>query len=107
MQELCDFGLIAVVHDSRAGRKSYSKANHDCRPGPVLFLGKHKARGSAGQVSVVFQNFVGALDLHGIGLEVQLRTDTIEDLLAAGVDETVVNLCACLIPVSPDVAGRP
>ena len=64
--------LLIQADHTGAGGEAYAKANHHCRASPLGLFRQHEARGSAGKIAVVLQNFIRAMHLHGIFLDMEL-----------------------------------
>src|ERR1044071_196060 len=84
--------LIRVIHDSGAGSKSYSKSNHHSRTRPLVFLSQHKTGRRAREVAVTFKHLVGAVNFLGLRVQVELRTNAVQNLLAARMNQAIVYL---------------
>src|SRR5215210_9038749 len=84
--------LSVEIHNSGAGSKSHSKTHHYRRSRPSILFSQHETCRSAREIAVAFQHLIGTVHFGGVWLQVELRTNAVENLLAAGVDQAIVNL---------------
>src|SRR5688572_28305385 len=75
--------LLIEVHNSGACSKSHSKPYHDRRTRPFVLLSQHKTCRSTREISVALQDLVGTVHFGGLWMQIELRTNAVENLLAA------------------------
>src|SRR5215211_1178315 len=75
--------LLVEIHNSGAGSKPNTKPDHDRWTRPFVLFSEHKTGRSTREISVALQDLVRAMHFGGVWMQVQLRTNAVENLLAA------------------------
>src|SRR5687768_15009838 len=83
--------LLVHAHQTCARGEADAESDDHRRAGPFLLARQHKAGRSAGKISEVLKHVIRLVYFRRFRVDVELRADAIENLLAARMNHAVVH----------------